>query len=105
LALSSIIVISGYLLNLGSLAWYFTWIYFCLPYLKLNKAQIFSILFLQLSLTLTYAGFLQYGLWGTYPGNQAMVAIIRSTKLFFPLFLLATVYPYFLEKIKTRRFC
>jgi hypothetical protein len=104
LALFSIVVICSYFIYNGNLPWYYSWIYFCLPYLKLNKAQILSILFLQLSLTLAYAGFLQYGLWGTYPSSQIMVAIIRSTKLFIPLFVLATVYPFFLEKFNSRRF-
>lgn len=103
MGLLAIVVIGGYFTNGGYLPWYYSWMYFCLPYLKLNKSQIFSILFLQLSLTLGYSGFLHNGLWGTYPNSQLIVAIMRSIKIFTPLFVLATVYPFFLGKFKARR--
>lgn len=104
MALATIIVIGGYFSYNGYLPWYYTWIYFCLPFLKLNKPQILSLLYLQLALTLMYSGYMQNGLWGTYPSSQILVIVIRSTKTFVPLFVIATVYPYFWSLIKTRRF-
>lgn len=102
--LLAIIVIGGYFTYHGYLPWYYSWMYFLLPYLKLNKLQIFSLLYLQLSLVFMYSGFLQNGLWGTYPHSQIIVSIMRSIKIFTPLFVLATLYPYLLEKIRLRRF-
>ena len=100
--LMAIVVIGGYFTYNGYLPWYYSWMYFLLPYLKLNKPQIFSLLYLQLALVLMYSGFLQNGLWGTYPSSQIIVWIMRSIKIFTPLFVLATVYPYFWKKIRPR---
>lgn len=102
LGLLAIVVIGGYFTYGGYLPWYYSWMYFLLPYLTLNKPQIFSLLYLQLALVLMYSGFLQNGLWGTYPSSHIIVWIMRSVKIFTPLFVLATVYPYFLEKIRVR---
>lgn len=104
MALAAIVVIGGYFVYNGNLLWYFSWFYFCLPYLKLNKAQVFSILLLQLSLTLIYSGFLEYGLWGVGPNNWVISTIISSNRVFVPLFVLATIYPYFEGKLKLKRF-
>lgn len=101
--LMAIVVIGGYFTYHGYLPWYYSWMYFLLPYLKLNKMQIISLLYLQLALVLTYSGYLQNGLWGTYPSSQIIVAIVRSVKIFTPLFVLASVYPFFLERLKLRR--
>jgi hypothetical protein len=105
LAWCSIVVIGGYFIYHSYLPWYYSWIYFLIPYLKLNKGQIFSILFLQLSLTLTYAGFLQYGLWGTYSSIHILTTILKLTNWFVPLFVLATIIPYLWNKFKPLRFC
>ena len=101
--LMAIVVIGGYFTYHGYLPWYYSWMYFLLPYLKLNKMQIISLLYLQLALVLTYSGYLQNGLWGTYPSSQIIVAIVRSVKIFTPLFVIASVYPFFLERLKLRR--
>lgn len=101
--LMAIVVIGGYFTYHGYLPWYYSWMYFLLPYLKLNKMQIISLLYLQLALVLTYSGFLQNGLWGTYSSSQIIVAIVRSVKIFTPLFVIATVYPFFMERLKLRR--
>ena len=100
IALSTIVVITSYLTLNANLTWYFSWIYFCLPYLKLNKAQIFSILFLELILTLAYAGFLKNSLWGTSSNIQVIESIISLKILFLPLFVLATISPFIWKKFK-----
>lgn len=100
IALSTIVVITSYLTLNANLLWYFSWIYFCLPYLKLNKAQIFSILALEIILTLTYAGFLKNGLWGTSSSIQIIESIISTKMLFGPMFVLATIGPYLWSKFK-----
>ena len=95
LALSSIIVLASYLIANGNLPWYYSWMYFCLPFLKLNKGQILAVLLLQLSLTLGYSGFLETGKWGALPSSELSLAIVKSAKLFLPLFVSATLYPIF----------
>ena len=83
----SIVVIAGYLILHGNLPWYYSWIYFCLPYLKLNKGQVTSILFLQITLLLGYAGFLETGMWGPPPSSNVIILLSKSVWMFLPLFI------------------
>lgn len=103
LTLASIIVIGSYLIYNGNLLWYFSWIYFCLPYLKPSKPQIISILFLHFSLTMVYAGFLESGLWGPLSSSKIISSIAYMRKYFVPLFVVATVYPFFVRLFSFRR--
>lgn len=79
----------------GYLTWYFTWLYFCLPYLKLTKVQLVSWLLLQLSLTLGYAGFLETGMWGPPASNLLVQVMSNSTNIFIGIFMLVMIVPLF----------
>jgi hypothetical protein len=89
-----IIFISNYILKNGNLTWYFSWIYFCMPYLKLNKAQILTVLILQLSLVLGYAGFLETGSWDQVSRTELLSQVSNLKKYFLPVFVLVSVLPY-----------
>jgi hypothetical protein len=83
-----------FLIYHGYLTWYFSWFYFCLPFLKLTKTQILSLLLLQLSLTFGYAGFLETGMWGHPSSNLLIVTLANATNILIALFILTMVYPF-----------
>ena len=92
LAIAVTILLPIILIYHGYLTWYFTWLYFCLPYLKLTKVQLVSWLLLQLSLTLGYAGFLETGMWGPPSSNALIYLMASSTKIFMGIFILTMVF-------------
>lgn len=97
------VILPGYLIYHGYLPWYFTWIYFCLPLLKLTKAQILALLLMQLSLTLGYAGFVETGMWGPASANVIIAFAAKMTNPLIYLFMLSMIFPYLQRKLSPEK--